>query len=182
MLKTMILGGILGGIILFIWSSISWMMLPWHAASLNKFNNENVVAQAITSNVAKSGIYIFPSMCKDKSANANMSKGPFVFAAVHVEDNPPMWTMMIKYLIIQIIAAFFVTYLAAKAKGSSYLGRVWLVILFALAAGITCHLSYWNWFGFPTNYSLVSILDLLIGWFLAGLVIAGVTSRITRLV
>jgi hypothetical protein len=44
--------------------------------------------------------------------------------------------------------------------------------LFGLTAGVVCFLPYWNWFDFSTAYTAASIVDLAIGWFLAGLVIA----------
>jgi hypothetical protein len=34
------------------------------------------------------------------------------------------------------------------------------------------HFPYWNWFGFSAAYVIVIILDSLIAWTLAGLVMA----------
>lgn len=48
--KSLILGGLLGGLPLFVWGSISWMVLPWHLMTLEKFKDEATVAQALSTN------------------------------------------------------------------------------------------------------------------------------------
>ena len=50
--------------------------------------------------------------------------------------------------------------------------RVCYVALAGLTIGFVSHFPYWNWFGFSTAYTLVIIVDSLIAWFLAGLVLA----------
>jgi hypothetical protein len=34
--------------------------------------------------------------------------------------------------------------------------------------------SYWNWYGFPTDFTTGAALDEIIGWFLGGLVLAAI--------
>jgi hypothetical protein len=70
------------------------------------------------------------------------------------------------------IVAIFVAWMLLKTKGLSYAGRVSFVVIFALAASIVTDIPYWNWFGFDLQYTLVTVADLLIGWFFAGLVLA----------
>ncbi|MCB1084561.1 MAG: hypothetical protein KDK60_00490, partial [Chlamydiia bacterium] len=54
-----------------------------------------------------------------------------------------------------------------------YLKRVYVSGLFGLVAGILGSVWMWNWFGAGGDYTLVMILDGLIGYLLAGIVIAG---------
>lgn len=171
MLRKLILGGVLGGIILFIWSALSWMVLPWHMKTLQSFKDDNAVSQILTANSTQSGMYMLPSP-QMKTSQATPSQGPVMFAAVRLEGMPSMVREMIIQFIIQIVAAFLVTWLVMKTAGLSYLGRVGFVIVFALTAGIVTDLPYWNWFSFDTSYTLVALADLMVGWFLAGLVIA----------
>ena len=79
---------------------------------------------------------------------------------------------------IQILGAGLVTglLLLVKKPKTSFTEKLGFVILFALAAGVICHLPFWNWWGFNVRFTLLSLADLLIGWFLAGLVIAKVVS------
>src|SRR5207247_8551108 len=64
MLKSLSLGGLIGGLVLFAWGVVSWMLLPWHLATLEKFKDEAKVAQALTANATKSGVYLLPNVHK----------------------------------------------------------------------------------------------------------------------
>src|SRR5437867_7468408 len=64
MLKSLSLGGLIGGMVLFAWGVVSWMLLPWHLATLEKFKDEAKVAQALTANATKSGVYLLPNVHK----------------------------------------------------------------------------------------------------------------------
>ena len=184
-MKALLAGGILGGIVLFIWGGISWVMIPWHAKTFNDFTNEAQVTQVITSSARTSGIYTLPGMSHYKNTpekdhfNTEM-KGPLVFAAIHLENSPTMKIALLKEFIIDLLAAVLVTWLVIQAKGSSYLRRVIFVTLFGLAAGVASYLPLWNWFSFSRIFTSVAMADLVIGWFLAGLVIALVTRKATH--
>src|SRR2546427_13216093 len=66
MLKSLLLGGILGGLVLFAWGVVSWMLLPWHLATLEKFKDEAKAAQPLTANATKSSDYLLPNVHKHK--------------------------------------------------------------------------------------------------------------------
>src|SRR5438034_9768601 len=98
MAKQLALGSILGAIILFVWSAIAWMVIPWPGDPLRSFTNEDAVLQAIKDNASRSGTYIAPNMPKrtpgmtDQQYNAamqavqeKMGRGPFVFVSVRLE-------------------------------------------------------------------------------------------------
>lgn len=49
--------------------------------------------------------------------------------------------------------------------------------LAALAGGVvvfvwSISVSYWNWYKFPTSFTVAALIEQVIGWMLAGLVIA----------
>ena len=112
-----------------------------------------------------------------KEAQTAASK-PLIFASVHLEGlSPSMGIPMLIGLISQIIAATFVGWLLTRTTGLGFIGRVSFVMIFALAASIVTYGPYWNWFAFDTRYTLVCIADLLIGWFLAGLILAKFCKR-----
>jgi hypothetical protein len=181
-MRVLLTGGILGGIVLFLWSGISWMVIPWHAKTFNDFKSATQVTKVITENALISGIYTLPDMAhyketpKNENHNALM-KAPIVFAAVHLEDGQAMKTGLMKEFAIQLLAAFLVTWLLMQAKGLRYFGRVVFVTLFGFAAGVVSYLPLWNWFGFPCLFTSVAMADLIIGWYFAGLVIAYVTRK-----
>ena len=83
-----------------------------------------------------------------------------------------MGRMMGIALATQIISAFLVLSLLSMTKNLSYMGKIGFFALAGLTIGFVSHAPYWNWFGFPTSYIAVTILDIAIGWTLAGLAIA----------
>jgi hypothetical protein len=169
-------GGILAGIVLFIWSAITWMELPWHKTTMHSFKDEKAVSESIKVNAPLSGIYFLPA--KGMEVSEQKYTGPMVFASVRLEGLPTsMGLQMVRGLIGEIIAAIFVGWLLMQAVGLNYFQRVCFVVGFAIAASIVANLGNWNWFAFDTNYTLVLVADVLIGWFLAGLVLAGFCKK-----
>jgi hypothetical protein len=178
---------LLGGLIVFIWGVVSWMLLPWHRTTSHKFANEKQVAMTIKENARENGIYFLPS-CeaegeKDKQeawakVKERMKQGPLVFASVHLEGmDPDSVRPFIGSLIIQIIGAFFATWLFMKTKAMSYGRQVCWFSVLGLFAGIVSTLPAWNWMCFPASWVIVTILDLVIGWTLAGFAIAKVAKK-----
>lgn len=163
-------GGIIGGIILFLWGMVSWLVLSWHMTTMNGFKDEQAVASTIQSNVLQSGIYIIP--LEQMKTTPEATQTPLIFASVHLEGTQSMVIPSLIGLVNQIVAAILVAWLLTKTSGLGYFGRVGFVIVFALAVGVISQVPYWNWFAFDPKYTLVMIADLLIGWFLAGLVLA----------
>jgi len=189
MTKPLLLGGVLGGLALFIGGMISWMALPWHAMTFEKFKDEAAVAQAISANAGNSGIYFLPNPHKQdpglteaqrKAAEEDgikrMMEGPFMFASVSPRGARPMGTMMGIGLATQILAALMATWLLLQTTGLTFWKRVGFLVTLGLTAGVITNLQHWNWWNFSTAYTAVCFGDLLIGWFLAGLVIAKVAS------
>lgn len=163
--------GILAGIVLFVWSFISWTMLPWHMASVRQFNSEVAVAQIVQANVAESGVYMLPAASTAQGATAQNQ--PVVFASVIMGGMPMSMAMQMGIsLATQIIAAFIVAWMLSRTYRLSYIGRVAFVFAFAVAATIIRDVPLWTWFGFDLHYTLVNMADVLVGWLLAGLVLA----------
>lgn len=168
-------GGILGGLVLFIWGVISWTVLDWHTSTFENFPSE-VVATEFINQVPKSGMYIQQSI--DNQTQISVSNNsPLMFAAISkAGTQKSMLVHMGIALLMQIIAAMIVTGLVLIKPHIQFTGRLFQVLLFALAAAIVTYVPYMNWFNFSAHYTLVSIIDLLIGWLFAGLVI----SRLTK--
>jgi len=140
----------------------------------NKFTNEAAVAQALKENSPQQGVYFLPFSEKDHAPN---QVGAFANVLPQGTDMN-MGKQMATAVMTQIIGAFLVLMLLNQTSGLSYYGKVGFVALVGLVIGFVSHAPYWNWFGFPAPYVLVTLLDTTIGWFLAGLAVARfVTGR-----
>ena len=189
-MKKVILGGIVGGIILYFWGFVSWVVLPWHEMTVEKFRDEELVSQVIKENAPKDGVYFIPSMIdtshlspeqKEEAQNKQkkaMEKGPFIYAQIKTEGLHSMTiTGHILGLLTYIVGAFLTSALLANAHDLRYLGRLFFVIVVGLLIGVMAGIPNVLWFGAPFKYyTVVAIADSLISWCLAGLALAAIVK------
>jgi hypothetical protein len=167
-MKNRILAVLLSAVVLFIWGFVSWAILPWHNSVANKFSQEAAVAQVLKLNAPAAGIYMLPFAEEDHKPGETA-------AFVNVLPNGfdmNMGKLMGTALFGQIIAALLVLLLLQNTSGLNYVQRLGFVTLVGLVIGFVSHFPYWNWFGFATSYVMVTIMDSVIAWLLAGLVLA----------
>lgn len=185
MTKSLLLGTILGGLVAFLWSTLSWEFLGWHEKSILAFQNDEEVAAVLLSHSAQSGTYILPgapmeglSPEQKKAAQAavyqRMQKGPIMFAAVRREGFGSYARGIVIQLLSLMAAAFLLTWLLLQTRGLGYWMRVFFLAVVGLAAGVISDLPNWNWWGFSGTFTAVNIADFTLTWLLAGLVIARV--------
>ncbi|MCI0350431.1 MAG: hypothetical protein L0Z53_13480 [Acidobacteriales bacterium] len=60
MAKKIILGGVLAGVLLFIWSSLAHTVLPIGAMGISTTPNEDAVLAALKTNLSAPGFYFIP--------------------------------------------------------------------------------------------------------------------------
>ncbi len=122
-----ILGAVLAGIVVFLWGMVSHMLLGLSESSVQAFNDEAAVEQALLSNISGSGIYTVPGMkpgadaASEAAAMEKMKTGPFVFVSVRREGMPSLAGPMIKQLLIEIAAGLLLAWLLSRTAGLSYL-------------------------------------------------------------
>jgi hypothetical protein len=188
MTKSLVLGTILGGLVAFAWSNVSWELLQWHESGLTAFQDEDAVGRIVLDHTTKSGLYLYPggemqpglTPEQKKAAQADamqkMQKGPVMFAAVRREGFGSFARGIVVQFLIQLAAAFLLTWLLLKTVGLSYWQRVIFLATVGLAAGVISDIPNWNWWGFSGSYTAVAVVDNAVTWFLAGLVIAKVAA------
>ena len=176
--KQLALGSIVGAIILFVWSAIAWMLIPWPGTPLRSFKNEDAVTQAIVANAPQSGNYLLPNGDKSMTAEQEkqmmdkMAKGPIVFAAVRLEPFNSMAKPLIIQFLTQFVVALLATLLLLQTSGLAYKSRVLFVAAIGLLIFVGGHVDEWNWWSFSNAYMLMQFGALVIGWFLAALAIS----------
>ncbi|MBS0619930.1 MAG: hypothetical protein JSS61_00520 [Verrucomicrobia bacterium] len=187
MYNKLIKAALLGGVVVFIWSVISWVALPLHRVTVKKFTNEDQVAEAIRNNTPESGIYVLPntwaynastSKKEMESGRRMLEKGPVMFASISNEGMGKITPApFIISLITQIIGAAIISWILLHCKPMTYMKQVAFVTLFGLGVALLGHLPNWNWWGFSFAFVFSFFIELVIGWFLAGLAIAQMLRR-----
>ncbi|MDP4221208.1 MAG: hypothetical protein Q8916_05080 [Bacteroidota bacterium] len=180
MMRT-IVAGFLGAVVIFMWGFLSWAVLPWHKTTTHGFSNEDAVVSAMKSGNAETGTYMIPAMpdgtdASQKSHTEKMKSGPV--AIVHYSTTGYA-DMDIMYLLKGFLVLFVSATLAASLLGklswslaSKFGARVRFIMTVGLFLAFAGRLSDWAFLGYSTSFSLNLVADDLIGWTLAGLVIA----------
>ncbi|GAB4379661.1 MAG: hypothetical protein Kow0042_29270 [Calditrichia bacterium] len=185
-MKRILIAGLLGGIAVFIWGFISWVVLPWHNMTIKSLPNEEAVVQMLQDANLQTGVYYFPGMKEEKlsaeEAEQAMKewaekhrRGPLGTFFYHSGGTAPMSaSTMVTGFLISLLAAVLAAYLLSSASAHlvSYGRRVLFVTFIGLFAALVSHVTMWNWFYMPVGYSLVNTIDLIVSWLIAGLVIA----------
>ncbi len=181
--KKTLLAGVLGGVMIFIWGFVSHMLLPIGEAGIKAMPNEEAVLAVMQENIKDPAVYLFPgsghseNMTKEQQQEfyKKWEQGPTGFLVYHPEGLPALSPMqLITELITNIIAALIAAFLLSQALGTltSLGSRVLFVALVGVVPFFSVDASYWNWYGFPTNFTLASLLDQAVGFALAGVVMA----------
>ena len=184
MIKNLALGTVLGAIVLFVWSAITWMFIPWPGEPMRSFTNEQAIVDAIKANAPQSGNYLLPNEVKKtpgmtdeqynaaiKAAGDRMNTGPMVFAAIRLGPVSMVKAMVVGF-ITDLVAVFLGCVLLLQTDRLTYKGRVAFVAGLGLLIFAAAHLNDWNWWGFSAAYTLVQLGGVFIGWLLAGLLMA----------
>jgi hypothetical protein len=182
--------GILGGIVMFIWTSIAHMALPLGEAGINEIPNESAVLSAMQGNIGdKTGFYIFPGLGVGKNATRQEKSEAMKQMQQRIAANPSGILMYHppgrpfafgKSLVVEfsteVLQAILVVWLLAQTRIGSLGGRVGFVLIAGILAAITTNVSYWNWYGFPGVYTASYMLIEIVGFVLVGIV-AGLVLR-----
>jgi hypothetical protein len=175
-----IIAGFLGAVVLFIWGFISWEVLPWNAQTMHKLSNEDAVMAVIKAGNPESGTYSIPGMgdAKDEaSKNAHMEKmktGPTAMIEYSTTGmDLPIY--MLRGFIIYLLSAMIAASLLGKLSwslASKFSARVRFVMMIGIFLAIAGTFGDWAWYGTSMSFTLANALNTVIGWTLAGMVIA----------
>jgi hypothetical protein len=184
-----LLAGILGGIVMFVWTSIAHMALPLGEAGIGEMPNESAVLSAMQSSIGETGLYIFPGLGVGKNATREQKNEAMKQMQERIAANPSGILMYHppgrqfafgKSLAIEfsteVLQAILVIWLLAQTRIGSFAGRVGFVLIAGILAAITTNVSYWNWYGFPGVYTASYMLIEIVGFILVG-VAAGLVLR-----
>jgi len=180
MLKV-ILAALLAAVILFFWNFVSWTMLPLHNMTTQSLNIGDETAQWIQNQHSQPGVYYYPAM-PDMTDSVAMSAytqrheaGPVISMMVLLPDGAEVMApmMFVWSLVFYFISALIGILLLRQTGGVlSYGGRVLYFTVLGLFASLVADVPMSIWMYVPVVFTVVMMLDLIIGWFLAGLVMS----------
>jgi len=181
-MKKVLLPGILGGLLVFVWSAISHLLLPLGAMGFKTIpNNEDAVLTAMKSNIQEPGLYFMPGHDMSRAPTAEEIRkyeaGPTAFLVYHPTGekalSPGQLTRQALFdILCGLIAAFIIS-----ATVASLTTRGIMVMLMGVFGWLAINAPYWNWYRFPSDFTIGQGLDRVIGWLLGGFLIAWMIQR-----
>ncbi|MCP3979029.1 MAG: hypothetical protein GY716_06810 [bacterium] len=174
-----VLAGVIGAIVLFVWGFVSWMALGWHNTTGGVLPDEPAVVQVLKDTVndrgaTEPGVYWIPGMAdmeglddaeKEAAVEAWGNKhreGPLAMLVYRPTGREPMDALMfVRGFVLDFLAALLAALLLAFAAGtiSGYVGRVAFVTGLGMFVAIYGEGMSWNYFGMPNDWSLVMVVD-----------------------
>ena len=191
-MKKILIGGIAGGVALFIWSALAWTVLPLHKPSMHSIPNEDAVISALKTNIGTKGVYLFPALpgstgdtpaeqpsAAMESATRKMQQGPVGLIVYDPSGTDPfMASQFIVGLILDLVAAFLAGWFLSRstALASSFFSRVMFCGVLGIFVSLASYLPGWNWMGYPMDYTTAMVADTIAGWLIAGIAIAAIVK------
>jgi hypothetical protein len=172
-----------GGIVIFIWGFISHAVLPLGEAGIKSLPNEEAILTAMRENIKEHSVYLFPGFGESNNLTPEQQEelkkkweqGPTGFLVYNPQGTGAMSPkQLVTELLTNIIAALIAAFLLSQAAGTlTGMGsRVLFVALIGLVPFFSVEASYWNWYGFPMSFALAALVDQVVGFALAGAVMA----------
>jgi hypothetical protein len=176
---------ILGGIAMFIWSFVAHDLLPLGETGMREFNDEAPMLDALKTNLGHAGgLYHFPGRKAGpnatrqektdamKRAMEKAASGPSGMLLYHPTREFSFGKLLGIEFATELLEAILVVFLLTQTRIESFGGRVGFVLVAGILAAITTNIPYWNWYGFPSNYTAAYMSIEIIGFLWVGLVAA----------
>lgn len=178
-----VIAGIIGGIVLFIWSALAHTALPIGEMGF-KLPVEQRSALSILARTATSGpgVYTYPSTAPETMNDADAMSAfrqkyagsPYAFVVYQPGGNPALTSMtpnLVKQFLFVTLAALLMAWVLSQLS-AGFGRRVVVAGSLGLFAWLIVNVPYWNWFVFPLQFTIGAVIEQVVGWLLGGAAIA----------
>jgi hypothetical protein len=185
-----LLAAVLGGLAFFLWSFVAHDLLPLGKTGIKEIPNEQTVLASMKANMPESGLYLLPGLGLPENATraqqsaameARMHKvetGPSGLLAYHPSLNFSFGKALMVELGTNMFQVLLAVILLGQTRIVNFVGRWRFITIAGFLAAISTNVSYWNWYGFPGNYTLAYICTVAMGFVFAGLVAAAIVKPV----
>jgi hypothetical protein len=189
-MKRILLAGLLGGLVAFVWSAVVHMNPLTACLGLSMFNEkEDAVLAELRGHDLSPGLYFFPGMDMSKSMTkeqeaawtAKFKAGPSGLLLLQPKGGDPMEVrqLLLEFFSTALCAIIAATILATTV--GSVTCRAIMVAMMGLFGWLALNVSQWNWYHYPFSFIALDLIDQSIGWLLAGFLIAKLVKPIQPL-
>jgi hypothetical protein len=192
-MKRILLSGLVAGIAFFIWLSVVHLATPLGEVGFRAIPNEAEVIGAIKNTIPNDGFYFFPNAVtppgstkeeKKAAMNAAMEKmktSPTGIMVVAPHGRSPMAArLLVTEFLNDVVQGMLLAWLISCSTMTTIGGKIRFALAVGVAASLVTNISYWNWYGFPTDYTVAYMFGEIGGYLVMGLAIAVMTLKPAR--
>jgi len=185
-----VIAGLAGGVAMFVWASVAHMVLPLGGVGITEIpSNEPALLDTLHQSLGNSsGLYMFPSLgfkAGDssrsdamKNYDAKLVSNPSGLLIYHPPGAKSLTTgQLATEFLVELLEAVLAVWLLAQTGITGLAGRIGFVATAGILASLPTNVSYWNWYGFPGNYTASYMAIQIVGFVVAGAVAALVLRR-----
>jgi hypothetical protein len=179
----LIIATLLGSLTMFIWEGFSHVVL-FIGIGLTPLPGETELREVVKTNITGNGLYSFSGA--DLGSPSKRHEAVFedslrtstvgILGYRPAGGNPFSPRKLITQFLGNVLSVLIAVQVASLIR-SGYWKRVLAVTHMGLLAFAVVSSIYWSWYEFPLSFFVAQILDLVIGFFLAGLVISSVLPQ-----
>ncbi len=179
-MKRIMIAGFVGGVVIFMWGAVAHLATPLGTMGIRQIPDESFVVVSLRNSITEKGLYFVPGRDMTKSMTPKdekvweekLKEGPTGLLLVNPAGGE---AMSLKELgtefATNIVAALVGAFLISRVVGS-YFSRAFFSMLVGLVGWLSISVPNWNWYGYPTEFTLAAGIEEVVGGLLAGLVIA----------
>jgi hypothetical protein len=168
---------LLGSLTMFIWEGFSHVVLFTDMGS-TLIPNEAELREVVKTNIAGNGLYAFsgaglgdPSERQEAAFEDRLRTGTVGILGYRPPGGNPFSARKLITQFLGNVLSVLIAVQVASLIRAGYWRRVLAVTHVGLLACAVVSSIYWNWYEFPASFFVAQVLDMVIGFFLAGLVL-----------
>lgn len=180
-MKRYVLGGLLGGLVMFFWGFLAHTVLPLGEVGMGQPKDEKQVLDAVQAGLpAQEGVYFLPWMDAAKMSDeaamaeyaARTKASPYALVIYQPigRDATDMGAQLGVQWASDTAAAILLAWLIA-AVGASMARALTVASVVSVFGWLGSLGPFVNWYRFPLDFALANLAEQWIGWVLAALVI-----------
>lgn len=175
-MKKWLIGSLVGGILVFLWQFLSWVILPLHSGEAKYTPAQTEVMNAISASIKEDGMYMIPtappeasSMEEHEKLAKEMDGKPWATVIYRSAYKNDMVMPMVRGLLVDIVLVFLLIYILTRGATPTsmriFAASIALGLFTFLVGPYTMH----NWFQTPSETYTGHLIDGFVAWGLCGL-------------
>ncbi|MCH8329804.1 MAG: hypothetical protein IH946_00205 [Bacteroidetes bacterium] len=171
-MKKILIGALVGAIIVFAWSAVSWMALGIHTNSFKYSENQDKIMEVITQNITEDGHYVMPYANPNTTSREEMEKvqadmigKPYATVTFHKEVKDNMGMNMGVGFVYNFIAVMMMALVLWYGRSGmpSMAQRCMAAFAFVIFMVFQNHLLDGMWMEVPMHVMMPEIIDTVAG-------------------